>query len=82
MNRLLPIASFVNHELKNFPNPGDPTHRDQLQQAGYIPVPAQGNWNYIHKWLKDNYPFRYTWTGEIFWFDDPAVASDFALRFA
>ena len=57
-----------------------------LKGAGYIRVDATGNpseWNELHQWCMSNFgQDHYTWTGNIFWFENELDAVTFALRWA
>lgn len=82
MNQLIPIREFIQYHLDDAPVVQE-THREQFARAGYIPIHANYmKWGEIHGWLGKNYPNRYSWTGNIFWFDDSEIAVKFALRFA
>lgn len=83
MSELISIREFIDHHLNDEPVVIRPNHAEQFARAGYIPIQANAlKWEEIHKWLGDNYPDRYTWTGNTFWFDDSRIAATFALRFA
>ncbi len=83
MSELIPIRKFIDHHLEDNPGVIGLHHGEQFARAGYIPIRADAlKWEEIHKWLGSNCPNQYTWTGNIFWFDDSEIAVKFALRFA
>jgi len=82
VSELIPIRTFIRTQLDGSPVVHE-THCEQFERAGYIPIHANYmKWGEIHGWLSKNHPNRYSWTGNIFWFDDSQIAVKFALRFA
>lgn len=82
MSELIPIRTFIRTQLNGAPVV-QASHGEQFARAGYIPIHANAKkWKEIHSWLSKNHPNRYSWTGNIFWFDDSEIAVKFALRFA
>lgn len=56
---------------------------EELAKAGYINVPltSSAEWSEVHRWCVANIgKNRYTWTGNIFWFETEKDAIMFTLR--
>lgn len=52
-------------------------------ECGYIGICVNDlcRWQEIHKWCRETIgEDNYTWTGEVFWFDDKDNAIEFSLK--
>ena len=59
--------------------------RETFFSKGYIPIRLgdgnHGHWKSVHNWCQENFGrSHYSWTGEIFWFENEKDATLFSLR--
>lgn len=76
------IREFV--DSHNVWNTNASNWREFLKEQGYYPVAAgAGSWADIHEWCVDKIGEQhYTWTGEVFWFENEQDALLFTLRWS
>ena len=83
MHDITPVKEFGKRYLDNsyFNHAGHLNHNEQFRAAGYYGVNVSTqHWHEMHQWMQANYPDRYCWTGNTFWFDDEQIAMATALR--
>lgn len=73
-----PIRDFITENSNSI---GYGQWRTTLQNAGYFPVSLSSKeWSTVHNWCVDTFGDRYTWTGEVFWFETREDAMRFKLQ--